>query len=114
MSYKDNHADRIVLTSFPPTGIEPTLVQKKKKKINEDDSVAISLGIWRVNIQSMWNRWDIGVQTLEDSVRSVPCGEVTSYWQQSRSSVLQTEKDNRVRAQIRPWLQELEQNYTAE
>lgn len=45
MLYKDNHADRIVLTSFPPTGIEPTLVLKKKKKINEGDSVAISLGI---------------------------------------------------------------------
>lgn len=75
MLYKDNHADRIVLTSFPPTGNEPTLVLKKKKKINEGDSVAISLGIWRVNIQSMWNRCDIGVQMLEDSVRSVPCGE---------------------------------------
>ncbi len=31
MLYKDNHADRIVLTSFPPTGIEPTLVLKKKE-----------------------------------------------------------------------------------
>ncbi len=106
MSYKDNHADRIVLTFFPPTGIEPTLVLKKKEN---------QWG-WQCSYQ-LWNlkgEYSEYVKQMEDSVRSVPCGEVTSYWQQSRSSVLQTEKDNRVRAQIRPWLQELEQNYTAE